>query len=228
MSNPDTKRGRSHNAAGAREAILNAAEAVFASHGFDGTRVDAIAEEAGYNKSLIFQYFGDKLKLYESVLRRADEQFRGFQNQMFSELAREETMTNPDQLKSLFRSFLNAYFDYLVAHPAFVRILNWELAEGWVTYAQIASERDRDEMSALNAVLQTVQASGWLRSNITATSQFMLGLFTSQLYLSLIPLFKAFLPATDWQSQIGLAQSRDFIVGFVMHGLLTDADEPQA
>ncbi len=41
--NLESRRGRAHDAEGAREAILNAAEAVFAEHGFDGARIDAIA-----------------------------------------------------------------------------------------------------------------------------------------------------------------------------------------
>ena len=68
-----------HDADGAREALLNAAEEVFAEHGFDGARVDDIAETAGYNKSLIFQYFGDKLGLYGSLLKRSDDRTRYLQ-----------------------------------------------------------------------------------------------------------------------------------------------------
>ena len=58
-----------HDAEGAREAILNAGEEVFAEHGFDRARIDAIAKASGYNKSLIFQYFSDKLGLYAAVIR---------------------------------------------------------------------------------------------------------------------------------------------------------------
>ena len=75
------RRGRMHDAEGTRDAILNAAEEVFAQHGFDGARIDAIAATAGYNKSLIFQYFGDKLGLYAAVVRRADDQTRFMQNE---------------------------------------------------------------------------------------------------------------------------------------------------
>ena len=70
MPDLPSKRGRTHDAEGAREAILNAAEKVFAEHGFDGARIDVIAKESGYNKSLIFQYFDDKLSLYAAVIRR--------------------------------------------------------------------------------------------------------------------------------------------------------------
>src|SRR5436309_13864367 len=78
MDERGTRRGRPHDAEGAREAILNAAEQVFAEHGFDGARVDAIAETAGYNKSLLFQYFDDKLRPDEAVTRRADKEITEF------------------------------------------------------------------------------------------------------------------------------------------------------
>ena len=52
---------RERDAEVARGAILDAAEEIFAREGFDGARVDAIAEASGYNKSLIFHYFEDKL-----------------------------------------------------------------------------------------------------------------------------------------------------------------------
>src|SRR2546426_766171 len=70
MSDPELRRGRTHDAEGAREAILTAAEAVFAEHGFDGARIDAIAKSSGYNSSLLFHYFGDKLGLYAEVVKR--------------------------------------------------------------------------------------------------------------------------------------------------------------
>ncbi len=54
---------RERDAEVARKAILDAAEEIFAQEGFDGARIDAIAEASGYNKSLIFHYFEDKLRL---------------------------------------------------------------------------------------------------------------------------------------------------------------------
>src|SRR5438270_12562737 len=92
MDGPERRRGRVHNAEGAREAILNAAETVFAEHGFDGARVDAIAETAGYNKSLLFQYFGDKLGLYEAVTRRADREISEFELRILAPLLKDHTI----------------------------------------------------------------------------------------------------------------------------------------
>ena len=42
MSEPGSRRGRAHDAEGAREAILNAAEEVFASHGYEGAAMRAL------------------------------------------------------------------------------------------------------------------------------------------------------------------------------------------
>src|SRR5215510_41033 len=104
MPKPGSKRGRVHDAEGARQAILDAAEEVFAEHGFDGARVDVIAKVSGYNKSLIFQYFDDKLGLYAAVIRRSDDQMRGWQNEAISRLIA-MPVVNIEQIKSLLRNY---------------------------------------------------------------------------------------------------------------------------
>ncbi|HEU0052632.1 MAG TPA: TetR/AcrR family transcriptional regulator, partial [Longimicrobium sp.] len=53
-----------------RDAILDAAEALFAKHGFPATTIKRIGGEAGVNPALIYYYFGDKEKLYRELLAR--------------------------------------------------------------------------------------------------------------------------------------------------------------
>ena len=67
-------KGRIRDANRTREAILAAAAAIFAAQGFAGVRLDAIAEDSGYNKSLIGQYFGDRLGLYSEMIVRGDRE----------------------------------------------------------------------------------------------------------------------------------------------------------
>src|SRR5438128_5271384 len=105
-------RGRAHDAEGAREAILNAAEAVFAEHGFDGARIDAIAAASGYNKSLIFQYFDDKLGLYSAVIRRADDQSRDLQMQIIAMFLETDATVDPAKFKASIPSYITVYFDF--------------------------------------------------------------------------------------------------------------------
>ncbi len=54
----------------AQEAILDAAEQVFAENGFHGATTRAIADQAGANAALIHYYFGSKEALFETVFAR--------------------------------------------------------------------------------------------------------------------------------------------------------------
>lgn len=60
---------RSHDSEATREALLNAASALFAARGFDAVTVGEIAQKAGVNKALINYHFGGKLQLYRSIVR---------------------------------------------------------------------------------------------------------------------------------------------------------------
>ena len=51
----------------AEEKILEAARAVFIRRGFDGARMQEIADEAGYNKSMLHYYYRDKDSLFHEV-----------------------------------------------------------------------------------------------------------------------------------------------------------------
>jgi AcrR family transcriptional regulator len=221
MSEPGSKRGRTHDAEGAREAILNAAEQVFAEHGFDGARIDAIAKVAGYNKSLIFQYFGDKLGLYAEVIRRADDQTRDMQNQALAEF-QSELALDPELMTKLLRQFVGWYFDYLVAHPAILRIYNWELAEGWQTFAKIVSQRDFDDVDQFGAVLMKVQAARLLRSDLNPVVQLTPAMFMCHTVLAMLPIYRILMPGLDLTSPAELQQVREYLIEFVVHGLLRE------
>jgi len=221
MLKPASRQARIHNAEGAREAILNAAEEVFAEHGFDGARIDVIAKISGYNKSLIFQYYGDKLSLYSAVIRRADEQTRGMQDEALNTLLQVETELNPNQIKKLLGAYVGWYFDYLNEHPRIQRIYMWEMAEGWQTFSKILSQRDFDDVDQFAPVLAKLQAAGLLRSTPHPLLQLSSAVFVCALYLSLPPLYKVMLPGTDFASPA----AREFVIEFIVNGLLISPAE---
>ena len=51
-----------------RSAILEAATEEFAEHGFDGTRIEHVADRAGFNKALVYKHFVSREGLFEAVL----------------------------------------------------------------------------------------------------------------------------------------------------------------
>ncbi len=59
---------RSSRAEKTREAILSAAENLFAEKGFAATRLEDVAEVVGIRRASIVYYFRDKHELYGAVL----------------------------------------------------------------------------------------------------------------------------------------------------------------
>ena len=57
--------------ASTEQIVLNAARKVFTQKGFDGARMQDIADEAGINKSLLHYYFRSKDKLFDSIFKDA-------------------------------------------------------------------------------------------------------------------------------------------------------------
>jgi len=227
MSKPG--RGRAHDAEGAKEAILNAAEEVFAEHGFDGARIDAIAKASGYNSSLIFHYFGDKLGLYVEVVKRADREITEFQARMFASLLEDEAIaTNAHAFKALLEMIVTALFDYLEAHPRLMRMILWEQAEGWQTYAKFISQFSTGDTEPIVAFFHKAHRAGLLRSNFAPLIQLTVVLQICVSYLTFIPLFQMILPPEeDLSSSSALASARKYIVDLVVHGMMNDLPETQ-
>ncbi|MFF0013420.1 TetR family transcriptional regulator [Streptomyces sp. NPDC005374] len=95
-----------------RERILAAATAEFAAHGVAGARVDRIAAEAKANKRAIYDYFGDKNKLFAVVLEHA-----------LADLA--DAVPPSADLPA----YAERLFDYHRAHPEALRLVMWEALE---------------------------------------------------------------------------------------------------
>lgn len=53
-----------------REAILNAAQALFAERGIDGAPIEAIAAQSGVSKVTVYAHFGDKARIFEAIVQR--------------------------------------------------------------------------------------------------------------------------------------------------------------
>ena len=227
MSDPELRRGRTHDAEGAREAILTAAEAVFAEHGFDGARIDAIAKSSGYNSSLLFHYFGDKLGLYTEVVKRADREMSELQMRVLAPLLEDETnVSNAHAFKALLELIVTAIFDYLVTHPLFISMLLWEQAENWQTYARIMSQFSTEDGDQFESLFRKARSAGLLRSDFVPLLQLSMVLQVCMSYLTFIPLYQMILtPGEDLFSPAALERAREYLVSFIVHGMMIDLPE---
>ncbi|HEY1351272.1 MAG TPA: TetR/AcrR family transcriptional regulator [Ktedonobacteraceae bacterium] len=228
MSEPDRgRRRKSHDAEGTREALLNAAETIFAEHGFDGARVDAIATLAGCNKSLIFQYFGDKLNLYVEVIRRADREMSAVQNRLLASLHTDASAAfDPERFKDTLAIIVGTLFDYLVEHPRLIRMLSWEQAEGWETYTKTFAQFETDDNEQFATLFRAASEAGFLRSDLSALFQVTIALQVSLSYLSWKPLYEIVFPHEDFSSGPARARLREYIVNFIIAGICNASREP--
>ena len=97
-----------------RARILAAAIAEFASRGFAGASMDAIAARTQTTRALINYYFGSKERLYLAVLERVYAEIREAENEL--EL---EHLAPVDAI----RRIVEFTYDYYVDHEYFVRLV---------------------------------------------------------------------------------------------------------
>src|SRR5262252_6552048 len=77
-----------------RSAVLDAAHRVFLDRGYGGATVDAIAEEAGFSKGVVYSQFGSKADMFmalleERIIERAAQNERIAAGKSVPEAARE-------------------------------------------------------------------------------------------------------------------------------------------
>ncbi len=224
----ERRRGRVHDAEGAREAILDAAEEVFAQHGFDGARVDAIAAAANYNKSLIFHYFEDKFGLYTAVVRRIKKQVEREIIAVLQPYENNGTIPlthDADTFRAFLAASVRVAFDFLLTRPHLTRIMAWEAAEGWQTFVAIATEFEVEGLKSFRAIIAEAKANGLIRPDIDTAMFFAIALGLSQSYLTSIPRYQVIFNDEKLSTPEALQRAREQIVNFVVHGTMNDNTE---
>jgi TetR/AcrR family transcriptional regulator len=115
---------RTRGADATRARIREAAQAEFAEVGFDGARVDRIAERARANKRMLYLYFGDKEALYVDVLRSSLAEAVQAVDHAGDDLPPGDPVAHVE-------AAIRGYFRLLAENPRLVRLLGHEwLASG--------------------------------------------------------------------------------------------------
>lgn len=226
MSDPLPGHARVHNAKRTQETILDAAEAVFAERGFDGARFDAIARASGYNKSLIGHYFGDKLGLYAEVMKRIDKDINELGMRALAPLLEDETVaSDAHRFRMFLETTIGMLFDYTLEHPRLLRIIHWEQAEGWQTFLKVFSSFETEDIDQFRTLFHRARRAGLLRSDFEPLIQLTLAELMCWSCLAAMPLYQMLLPGEDLSSAAALARMREFIVDFIVRGLMDDPNE---
>ena len=102
-----------------RTRILVAATQEFSEKGFDGARVNAIAQKAGVNKALIYYYFKSKEEILEELFRGVLNDTLGRMNSAFDRLV-------PFEDDEAVFVFMNEILDYLEQRQDVLRVMLME------------------------------------------------------------------------------------------------------
>lgn len=119
-----------------REAVLDAAEALFSERGYEGTSLQEVATAAGVSRATPSYFFGSKEQLYRAVLER-----------MFVPPLRliervGELAARGAPAEEMVRVAIAEYVDFLFSRPAFVRLVGWEALRGGALLNEIAAHVD--------------------------------------------------------------------------------------
>ncbi|MCG7581158.1 TetR/AcrR family transcriptional regulator [Mycolicibacterium sp. OfavD-34-C] len=94
-----------------RSAVVDAAEAEFAAHGFSGGSLNVIARRAGVAKGSLFQYFADKRDLYAYITDVGSQRVRAYMEYQIHEL-------EPDRpFFEFLTDLLDVWVAYFADHP---------------------------------------------------------------------------------------------------------------
>jgi hypothetical protein len=96
------------------------------------------------------------------------------------------------------------------------------MAEGWQTYAKITQLLKIDDINQFETLFQPMQSAGLLRSGLNPILQLTMIMQICQSYLTSLPLYQMMLPGEDVSSADALARAREYIVDFVISGIIVD------
>jgi TetR/AcrR family fatty acid metabolism transcriptional regulator len=148
---------RKPNGGDKRERILDAAERVFAKHGFYNARVAEIARDAGVADGTIYLYFKSKddllISLFESRMERVNTTLQAKVDAVASA---------PDKICT----FLNAYALLAKEHPHVAEVLTIELRQSSKFMKEYANPRFGEFLRMLASIVEQGQQRGELDDGI--------------------------------------------------------------
>lgn len=160
-----------------RESLLAAAGHVFSRFGYDGATVERISKHAKCFESLIYYHFGNKERLFVSVLQEA------YRKLIEAEQALELDIEDP---REALRKIINFYWTYYQKHPELITLLNTEnLQRGkHLSKASSMSELLRPALSILERVLTSGVSAKIFRKNVDTMDVYLAIMSSAYFYVS--------------------------------------------
>ncbi|MGA7304037.1 MAG: TetR/AcrR family transcriptional regulator [Rhodothermales bacterium] len=147
----------SHEQTGHRSseaAVLAAAERVFVERGYNGARMQEIADAAGINKAMLHYYFRSKEKLFRTV-------FGGILNRTLPPLV--EALGSELPLGLKIRRFIESYIDALERTPTLPAFILGELNRDASYFDEVIREAAAPIIPVLERQIQEAASAGRIK-----------------------------------------------------------------
>ena len=142
----------------AQDAILDAAERLFARQGFTATTIKQIANDAAVNSALLYYYYESKEMLYRAMLQRILGQLLATGTD-----AMERATNHADRV----RAFVRAQVRVLADHPHFPQLLVREMVDHQASHAEEAiTKTAAGAFERLCSVIEAGQHEGVFRATL--------------------------------------------------------------
>lgn len=125
MQARSTHRDRGRDPERSREAILDAAERLFAERGYEASSLQEVGTRAGLSRAAPGYFFGSKAELYRAVLDRAFDEVRAAVR-----AGRARALAGNHPPEAVLAGAVADYYDFLAARPNFVRLIEREALGG--------------------------------------------------------------------------------------------------
>ena len=160
---------RERNGARTRHTVLDAAESLFAERGYQGTSLNDVGSEAGVSRGTPGYFFGSKARLYQAVIDRCFDHVR-----QAIRSGKERALASGKDAETVLAGAVSEYFDFMIEHPKFVRLMEWEALSGG-TRLQQAPPLVEVVSEALEAMSAELEVGA---SHREATAQLLLSIIS--------------------------------------------------
>jgi TetR/AcrR family transcriptional regulator len=152
-------RPRIRDADRSRDAILTAAETLFAERGFEAVSLQEIGDAAGLSRGTPNYFFGSKQDLYVAVLERVFADREEATTRAFEPVRAWCESERAGSLRRPLTRAIESYMSFLLERPSFVRLIVREGLRGGA-----GLRRAEREATAMHAALAAVRAVAGERS----------------------------------------------------------------
>ncbi len=188
--------------------IVATAEDIFAEQGLAGARMDEIARAAKVNKALLYYYFRSKEELHRFVLET-----------LLSQLSARvgEAVTDMPSASKRLSAMVNNFFDFVLAHPNYPRLIQREIMSRGPNMGWIVSEYYRPLHRWLVRLIEEGISAGEFR-RVDARNAAVTVVAIMVHYFSAAPVLRQVLGHDPLRPR-EVAKRREAVHDFLVHGL---------